>query len=100
MADNAVRMQRVSSEVEKEQEGLRTTLLKDANHSRYEVGSNLGEIPYLNHTRVLGELAEKEAANVTALSKRDRETQFLEQKSNQYSKTIESLKVQCAHIWV
>ena len=34
MADYSVRMQRVTSEVEKEQEGLGTALLKDADHTR------------------------------------------------------------------
>eukprot|EP00731_Ephydatia_muelleri_P016881 Em0009g1305a len=73
MADYSVRMQRVTSEVEKEQEGLGTALLKDA-----------------DHTRVLSELAGKDGA--PELAKRTKETMFLEQKSDQYSRTIESLQ--------
>lgn len=75
MAAGAVRMQKVSAEVEKEQEDLRTALLKDANHSR-----------------VVSELAEKETTDAPELAKQAKETQFLEQKSEQYSRTIKSLQ--------
>ena len=43
MADCSVRMQRVTAEVEKEQEGLGTALLKDANHSRCGGGGMGGD---------------------------------------------------------
>lgn len=43
--------------------------------------------------RVLSELAGKDGA--PELAKRTKETMFLEQKSDQYSRTIESLQVQC-----